>query len=402
MNAKTGLIQALPEDLILELTAELVAIPTRNPPGEEKACAEFILKTLQGWGVEAEMVFEPDPDRPQVVAWRRGARDHPTVILNGHIDTVGEGDRAAWRYPPFQATRRGERLYGLGACDMKGSLAIGMAILKTLHDAGAQFPGTLMFQAVMGEEMDEAGTATLLEKGYTGDYALVMEPTDLRIGPGTRGVAWHKITLTGPSVHCGLAAPDAPDLMYHFARLVAAFEAYHREITTRKHHLIPSPACRITEVHAGGVHNDIAGRIELVTDRRMLPNETYEQVTGEIRQILESVAPGSGEFQYELEFLRGNEPTETPLDSPLIETLEKNIRKVGGRQPEIWGPPYGCDMRNFVYDAGIPTTNFGAGDFRVCHKPDEFVVVDDLLACARILLGTAIDLLNEGMQSQAD
>lgn len=393
-NTKTGLIEALPLDLILELTAEMVSIPTRNPPGEEKSCAEFISKTMQAWGIEVELVYEPDPDRPQVVAWHRGTDGHPTVILNGHIDTVGEGDATEWRYPPFEATRIGDRLYGLGTCDMKGSLAIGMAILKTLHEAGARYPGTLMFQAVMGEEMDEDGTRTLLKKGYTGDFALVLEPTDLRVGPGTRGVAWHKITLTGPSVHCGLAAPDAPDLMYRFARLVAALETYHQDIATRSHHLIPSPGCRITEVRAGGAHNDIVERCELVLDRRMLPTETYEQVTGEIHQVLESVLADSSEFGFDLEFLRGNEPTETPLDSPLIETLKVNIREVGKKEPVIWGPPYGCDMRNFVYDAGIPTTNFGAGDFRVCHKPDEFVVVDDLLACARIVLGTTIDLLN--------
>jgi succinyl-diaminopimelate desuccinylase len=390
---KNRLIQSLPEALILDLTAELVAIPTRNPPGEEKAGAEFILKQLQDWGIEAEMIFEPEPNRPQIVAWHRGTDDHPTVILNGHIDTVGEGELAAWRFPPFEMTRVGDRLYGRGTCDMKGSLAIGMAILKTLHDAGATLPGTLMFQAVMGEEMDEDGTRTLLRKGYTGDYALVLEPTDLRIGPGTRGVAWHKVTLTGPSVHCGLAAPDAPDLMYQFARLVAAIEAYHHEIAARPHDLIPSPGCRITDVRAGGVHNDIVGRCELILDRRMLPNETYEQVTGEIRQVLESAMADSSEFQYDLTFSRGNEPTETPLDSPLIETLKRNIREVGEREPEIWGPPYGCDMRNFVFDAGIPTTNFGAGDFRVCHKPDEFVSADDLLICARVVLGTAIDLM---------
>lgn len=394
MNTKNSLIQAMPEALIVELTAEMVAIPSRNPPGEEKACAEFILKKLLDWGIEAEMIFEPDPDRPQVVAWHRGTGNYPTVILNGHVDTVGEGDIARWRYPPFEATRIGDRLYGRGSCDMKGSLAIAMVILKTLHDAHTSFPGTLMFQAVMGEEMDEEGTRTLLKKGYTGDFALVLEPTDLRVGPGTRGVAWYKIALTGPSVHCGLAAPDAPDLMYRFAHLITALKAYHREIATRSHHLIPSPGCRITEVRAGGVHNDIVGSCELVLDRRMIPTETYDQVTEEIRQVLESVFADSNEFGYDLVFLRGNEPTETPLDSPLIETLKKNIREVGKREPEIWGPPYGCDMRNFVYDAGIPTTNFGAGDYRVCHKPDEFVVVDELLACARIVLGTTVDLLD--------
>lgn len=390
---KEALVAALPQDLILDLTAQMVAIPTPNPPGQEKACAEFIIKTLQGWGLETELIPDPDPARPQVVAWWRGAGSGPTIILNGHMDTVGPGDSAAWQVPPFEMTRKGDKIYGLGTCDMKGSLAIGIAILKTLHQSGARLPGTVMFQAAMGEEMDEEGTKTLLKKGYTGDYAIVMEPTDLRVGPGTRGAAWHKITLTGPSVHCGLAAPDTPDLMAHFARVATALANYHKKVAAQQHHLLDSPACRITQVQAGDAHNNIVGRCQFVTDRRMLPHETYEQVTGELRQILEQLKTEAPVFDYQLEFMRGNEPTETPLDSPLVVTLQDNIKQVRGVAPEIWGPPYGSDMRHFVFDAGIPTVNFGAGDFRVCHKPDEFVPVGDLLDCGRIIFGAVIDLL---------
>ena len=68
---------------------------------------------------------------------------------------------------------------------------------------------------------------------------------------------------------------------------------------------------------------------------------------------------------------------------------------MGGLEPKIWGPPYGSDVRNFIYDAAIPTVNFGAGDYRVCHQPNEFVIADDLYTCARIVLGAVIDLLHQ-------
>ncbi|MCB0163601.1 MAG: M20 family metallopeptidase [Anaerolineae bacterium] len=388
---KQTLVQSLPEDLIVELTSRLVAIPTPNPPGQEKTCADFIVDNLQQWGVEVEQVLDPDPNRPQVVAWQRGSGGGPTVIINAHMDTVGEGRREDWRFPPFQVTRQGSRLYGRGACDMKGSLAINMAIMKTLREANITVPGTLMFQAVMGEEMDEPGTRTLLQKGYTGDYAIVLEPTDLRIGPASRGVGWYKITLTGPAVHCGLAAPDAPDVMAHFATIAAALTQYHRRISTQTHPLSPSPSCRITDVQAGEAHNSTVGRCEFIIDRRMLPGETPEQVAAELQEIL---APHSHpDIETHLAFIEWNEPVETPLDSPLIDALKHNIKTIGSREPEIWGPPYGSDVRNFIYDAGIPTVNFGAGDYRVCHQPNEFVEVDDLMTCARIVLGTVIDLL---------
>jgi acetylornithine deacetylase/succinyl-diaminopimelate desuccinylase-like protein len=88
-----------------------------------------------------------------------------------------------------------------------------------------------------------------------------------------------------------------------------------------------------------------------------------------------------------------NEPVQTPLDSRLITALQQNISTVGGREPKIWPVPYGSDVRIFIYDANIPAVNFGAGEYRVCHQPNEFVTVDGLMACARVVMGTAVDLL---------
>lgn len=380
-------------ELIVELTERMVAIPTRNPPGDERPCAEFVHQTLTGWGLETELIHEPYPERPQVVAWVRGAGDGPTVILNGHLDVVGEGDPDAWTHPPFRMTRDGDRLYGRGTADMKGAVAGGMAVCKALHEAGAPFAGNLMLQAVVGEEMDEDGTRTLLRKGYVGDHAIVMEPTDARIGPGTRGACWHRVRLAGPSVHCGLAAPDAPDVMRFVAHFAGAIAAHHQRVSTRTHHLLPNPACRISRIAGGDAHNATVRACELTIDRRMLPDEGYEDVTAELRELLAATASAVPGIEHELEFLAGNEPTETALDTPLIRALQANFRQVFGREAEIWGPPYGSDMRNFVADCGIPTTNFGAGDFSVCHQPDEWVSASDLVRCAQTVLGTAVDLL---------
>lgn len=280
---------------------------------------------------------------------------------------------------------------------MKGSLAVGMVIMKTLHESGAEFPGNLLLQAPMGEEMDEPGTRTLLQKEYTGDYAIVLEPTELRIGPASRGVSWFKITLTGPSMHCGLAAAETVDVMAAFGRITVALTAYHHEVAKKTHPLSPSPSCRITKVEAGEAHNSLAGHCEFTIDRRMIPGETVEQVTAELQAILERELAAAPEITYQIEFLEWNEPVQAPLDSPLIKALETNIEEIEGREPEIWAVPYGCDVRNFIYDQGIPAVNFGAGDYRVCHQPNEYVTVDELLACARVVMGTAVDLLQSSL-----
>jgi len=387
------LLSLLTEDALVSLTRQLVSIPTRNPPGEEKACAEFIYQTLTGWGVEAELVIEPDPARPQVVAWHRGTGAGPTFILNAHIDTVPEGDNALWTYPPHEATRVGDKLYGLGTCDMKGSLASIMLMLKALKDSNASFPGTLMAQFPMGEEMDEPGTKTLLAKGYVGDAAITMEPTNGQIGPGTRGACWHSINISGPACHCGLTAPDASDLMHVVQRFAKLIEDYHDVVSQKTHHLLASPGCRITKLTLGERHNATARNCELLVDRRMLPQETVAEVEADLRALLDEAIAGSPDFERAIAFVDLNEATETPLDSDLVRTLSQAIREATGHEPKIWGPPYGSDMRNFVVDAGIPTVNFGAGDFRVCHQPDEFVPVADLLEVARVVFSTVLDFI---------
>jgi len=252
----------------------------------------------------------------------------------------------------------------------------------------------------MGEEMDEPGTRTLLQKGYTGDYAIVLEPTDLRIGPASRGVSWFRIVSmwafkisVGPSMHCGLADADGPDVMAAFAQIAAALTTYHHQVAAKEHSLSPSPSCRITQVEAGEAHNSLVGRCEFTVDRRMIPGETVAQVESELQAILDDVLADTSEIAYQLEFIEWNEPVQAPLDSPLIAALRQNIATVGGREPEIWAVPYGCDVRNFIYDADIPAVNFGAGDYRVCHQPNEFVTVDGLVTCAKVVMGTAVDLL---------
>jgi succinyl-diaminopimelate desuccinylase len=245
----------------------------------------------------------------------------------------------------------------------------------------------------MGEEMDEPGTRTLLQKGYTGDYAIVLEPTDLRIGPASRGVSWFKGVLAGPTMHCGLAAAETTDVMAGFARVAMALTDYHRQVAAKTHPLSPSPGCRITKVEAGRAHNSLAGRCEFMVDRRMIPGETVAQITDELQAILAGSLADLPQISYQLEFIEWNEPVQAPLDSPLIAALQQNTAAVTGREGQIWAVPYGCDVRNFIYDADIPAVNFGAGDYRVCHNPNEFVTVSGLLACARVVMGTAVDLL---------
>lgn len=251
-----------------------------------------------------------------------------------------------------------------------------------------------MFQAVMGEELAEPGTRYLLtERKLVSDYAIVLEPTNLRIAPCTRGVAWHTVTIFGVPEHCGLV-DHYVNPVAKFAQVCEELQKYHDRIHAHTHPLLRKPACAVTQVKAGEKHNHIPATCEFVIDRRMLPGERTIGVAAELREILDGFAASDPDFRYEIQFLRDNEPAETPSDHPLVQAVRMSAREALGQEPEIWGPPYGSDMRNFVVDANIPAVNFGPGDFNVCHTPQEHVKLTELHDCARILMGAILDLLN--------
>ena len=152
-------------DLLIRLTQDLVRIPTQNPPGNEKGCAEYIYSTLSRWGVETKMISEPFPHRPQIMATVNGKETGPTLILNGHMDVVPEGSRSQWKYDPYGGVVEEGRIYGRGSSDMKGGLAAMMMLAKLLHEKSLP-RGKVIFQFVMGEETGESGTKHLLRKSW--------------------------------------------------------------------------------------------------------------------------------------------------------------------------------------------------------------------------------------------
>jgi len=149
------LLESIDQDLLIRTTQELVRIPTQNPPGSEKRCAEHIYNRLTEWGVKAELIPDPFPERPQVVAVVDGKEAGRTLILNGHMDVVPEGSRDHWDDDPYGGVINEGRIFGRGSGDMKGGLAVMMVLAKILQQKGLR-RGQIIFQFVTGEETGEA------------------------------------------------------------------------------------------------------------------------------------------------------------------------------------------------------------------------------------------------------
>jgi len=362
---------------LVELVSDLVAIETENPPGNERACAEYVVDWFEGRGIDAELVREPIADRPQAAA--RVGEGTPTVVLNGHLDVVPAGPRDEWTTDPYEPHVADGRLYGRGTADMKTGIAIAMltaARLDRFPEAG-DLDGSIVVHGAMGEETADPGTKALLEAGYDGDYGVVLEPTSFRTATGEKGLAWYTITVGGESSHA--SRPDQGSNAVVNARPVLdALEAYDRRVRERADDLVGQAYATVTEFAAGigGNEGVLPSSARIVLDRRILPGETIPEVDEEVDAVLADVERDHG-IDVSVERTTSYESAEIPADSDLAAVFRDLSADLAGASTGSWGIEASTDVRNFVNDAGIEAVTWGPGDIERAHTVDEYVEVPD-------------------------
>jgi succinyl-diaminopimelate desuccinylase len=378
------------EDLA-ELVAELVRIETENPPGNERACAEFVVEWFNEHGVDAELIHEPYEDRPQAVAIV-GEGD-PTLVLNGHIDVVPAGDSEQWDHDPYGAEIEDGHLYGRGSVDMKGGVAVGMLVTATLRESieSGDLSGSIVMQAAIGEETAEPGTKSLLENGYDGDYGVVLEPTGLRTATSEKGLAWYEITVYGDPSHA--SRPDQGTNAIENARPVLdALADYDERVRERQDELVGTAYATTTKIQAGTKENVVPESARITVDRRFLPEESIEDIDGEIDELLSSVEENH-DTETSWKRTRTYESAAIPEDSHLAEVFRAHSERIAGVDSSPWGIEASTDVRNFVNDFGIEAITWGPGDIEQAHTFDEHLDLEEAYVGYEVLVQAAEDLL---------
>ena len=270
------------------LLRDLVRIPSVNPGVGEAALAAHVVDVLERSTAATVDVVETFPDRPSVAAVL-GSGGGPTLVLNGHLDTVPVDDPARWSVDPFAGAVHDGLLYGRGACDMKAGLAVQIAVARALSAANG-LRGRLVLHFAAGEECAEPGTTSLLEAGFGGDVAIVGEPTELRVGIATRGLVHIRVRLIGRSGHA-----SRPELFANpldaLPAVLAEVARHEAELRTRTHPLLPPPSCTPTVARAGVKENAVPDDCLLVLDRRLLPGESIDGAIAALEDGLRGVVP---------------------------------------------------------------------------------------------------------------
>lgn len=380
------------DDELTALIGELVSRETENPPGNEGRAAEFVHEWLTERGVDAALVREPYEDRPQVAA-RVGDGD-PAVVLNGHVDVVPAGDLDEWSRPPYGAEVDDGTLYGRGSADMKTGVAVAMKALADLAEPieSGDLAGSLVFHAAIGEETAEPGTKTLLERGYDGDYGVVLEPTELRTATSEKGLAWYEITVAGEPSHA--SRPFQGDNAITNARpVLAALEAYDDRIGEREDDLVGRAYATITRIEAGTKENVVPEDAVITVDRRFLPSESAEQLDAEIDELLAAVE-ADHDVETSWRRTRTYESAAIDADSTLARVFREQSAEHADVSTDPWGVEASTDVRNFVNDADVEAITWGPGELGQAHTYDEHVDLADAATGLRTLKAALRELLD--------
>ena len=385
-------------DELLAFTSKLVATPSPNLPGDERAVVEVIQAELERLGLSDAEVVAKEPHRPNVVLRVKGSQSGPTVMLCGHSDTKPVGDRTCWNSNPLEPVVRDGKMYGLGTTDMKSAVAAMLYATAAIQQEDVPLAGDVLLVINADEERSMVCGSEYLsvDYGLQADVALLGEPSGID-GPEfeflhllSRGLSCFKIRVWGTQMHSSLT--DRMPSVSANVKLAGVLHwlAEHLELTFQPHSLCDSPTVNLGVKIDGGVGYGVcSGVAEFQSDVRVLPGMTRDQLEADVRQALERLRnedPGLRvEFEFEKAPLDWFEPTEVSADHPLVESLLTAAERVLGWRPKLSAFPGATDAKNFQVLAGIPTIpSFGPGWLPLAHGPNECVGTEAIIQAAKM------------------
>jgi acetylornithine deacetylase len=363
------------------LVAGLVAIDSVNPtlvPGGagEAEVMRFAGAWMADAGLEVDVV-EAAPGRPSVVGTARGRGGGRTLMLNGHLDTVGvEGMRE-----PYSARVSDGRLYGRGGYDMKGGVAACM--LAAAAAARAGLAGDVVVTAVADEEHSSIGVQAVLER-VGADACIVTEPTSLDVVVAHKGFAWWEVGATGRAAH-GSQPHLGVDAIVAMGPVLAGVAELERSLAGRRHELLGAGSVHASLIEGGQELSSYPERCVLAIERRTLPGEGADQLDAELARLVADAA-GPAELSARTTLVRA--PFEVSPDEPIVALLRERAAARLGREPAVRGHSAWMDAA-FISAAGIPTVVFGP-DGAGAHAVEEWVDLASVRSCAEVLLATAL------------
>jgi acetylornithine deacetylase len=403
-------------DELVAVACDVVRLPSVSGTDGENEAQAMMAALMNGGGLEVDHWqidlerLQADPGFPGMEvdrseAWGLvgrlpGAGDGPSLMLNGHIDVVPIGDPDAWAGDPFGGMIADGRMYGRGACDMKAGLVAAYWAVQAVRRSGVRLRGDLLLASVQGEEDGGLGTFATLDRGWRADACVIPEPTSLDIIPANSGALTFRLRVRGLATHAARRTEGVSSI----EKFWPVFRALD-ELERRRHAEVDPLASRWELAHPISIGcvraGDWASSVPdlLVAEGRLgvAIGESVEHARVELEQAIAEVCQSDAwlrEHPVEVEWWGGQFASGRIADDSDLVDRVRSARAAVDRSgtPEVYGAPYGSDLRLLTGLGGIATVQYGPGDARLAHGPLESVDLDEVVTTARTLAALAVDI----------
>jgi succinyl-diaminopimelate desuccinylase len=389
------------EDEMAAFLAELVSIPTENPPGKNySACTDLLEKRLRGFGLECERVEASNAKKDDagcpVSLLARYGREERTLYFHGHYDVV-----PAQSLGQFQPVRKDHFVFGRGSCDMKGGIVAMLYATRALKECGIDLRGRIGLTLVPNEETGgEGGSAWLAEKGMLGRRGIGMllaEPTSGVVWNANRGAVSLRVKIFGKSAHVGLQH-QGQNAFERMLRVVEKLQSLKHQVEQRvTDFAIGAEQARNSILLLGGQSggganfNVVPDQSWFTADRRINPEEDLAIEKARLLEVLEHCKREGIPLEWEV--LQEGNSAACKEDEPLGQALSQSIRAVAGQAPRFEMCPGLLEIRYYAAQ-GIPAYAYGPGLLTVAHGPDEYVDLRKVIDVAAVYALTAMQVLS--------
>jgi acetylornithine deacetylase/succinyl-diaminopimelate desuccinylase family protein len=370
---------------VVALARKLVSIPSVNPVladdpaiAGERRLAEYLAEYLRQRGFRVDF-HEAIRGRPNLVATYGPSSPAHRLVIEAHLDTQGVHGMTV---PPFEGVIRDGRLYGRGACDMKGPMAAALVnftpeVLAALNKAGVQ----LTFIAAIGEETGNLGAIELADAGIGGDEIIVLEPTDLHIVHAHKGAFWFEVEVKGRAAH-GSNPDKGLSAIQGMSRVIERLYQQTAAVPLRND-VLGAATVNVGIIRGGTSINIVPDRCVIEVDRRTLPGENSDAILAEVRACLAELVASGILVQGDVRRIKEGVPFQTTAASPLVRRLSLALGD-HGVVPVTEGAGWYSDAGPFsrtCRDVAV----FGPGSIRQAHTADEYIEIDELIRGAAIM-----------------
>jgi len=400
-----ALIDSIDADELVQLTRDLVRIDSVIRPetgNTESKAVEFIAEWIRRQLDIEPLVEEVEPGRQNIIATVDSGNPGPVLMLEGHTDVVSEGERSSWSRDPFGAQIADGRIYGRGACDMKGGVAVALLTAKAFRTSKIPFRGKIRLGFVCDEEGMMIGIKDFIRKGHADDVsaALVPEPEENQLCISMKGAMRAVVRVHGKMAH-GCMPLTGINPNTRLARTILAFEQLESAEKERcgEDPYLGWPSITFTVIQAPPAGepaqlNVMPAEAIGYVDIRTIPAQDHEALRAQLKKILGDLGKQDPDYHGEIEFIEDRPVVAIEKEEPIVTCSASAYRDVTGKEPVYNGVPGATDGTFLNAWKGIPCLVNGPGPRHLPHQRDEYIEIEELVEAARVYVVAAHRFLN--------